>query len=45
MEGGKYFSSLSCSICEGHNSFFSSKTEENMFDGKKESVSITTFTK
>ena len=38
----QYFSRLLYSICEGLNSFFSSKTQKKiMSDGKKETVSIT----
>ena len=38
--------SLLYSICEGLNSFFSSRDpEENVFDGQKETASITTFKK
>ena len=33
------------SICEGLNSFFSFETQKKMSDGKKETVSITTFKK
>ena len=42
MGRDKYFSRLLYSICEGLNSFFSSKTQKKiMSDGKKETVSIT----
>ena len=47
MERDKYFSSLLYSICEELNSFFSSETQKKiiMSDGKRETVSITTFKK
>ena len=44
MEKDKYFSSFLYSIYERPNSFFSSKTQK-MFDGKIDTVSITTFKK
>ena len=43
MERDKKFSNFLYSICEGLNSFFSSETQKKMFDGKDETVSITTF--
>ena len=45
MERDKCCLSLLYSVSEGLNSFFSSVTQENMPDGKKETVSITTFKK
>ena len=44
MERDKYFSSLLYSICEGLN-YFLRDPEENMSDDKKETITITTFTK
>ena len=44
MERDKYFSSLSCSICERLNSFFSSETQKKLLaDDISENMSVDSF--